>query len=334
MNEPADFDLDKATADAWRQFQQRLAEVVSMIDPEGELTIGTVNAQDDGVQRLDAPYVRFECILDADTPPTGDTIAPASTGGPTSRRIVRAEAPSNQSLADGFQLSTEQLDQMVELGWSEPSAVGPHSSPNYTASDDQDHSEALAERAVATLRDVFGVQHPVFLAPDQLAEVLQDPTPQDVATVHEPASVVAHQPRNAAELTQWVIADLADLFGHPPFQDRVGDIAIRVGSTVVFVRVTSDAREVLIFSILVHDVEGRSRAVELLNDLNTESRYGRFALHRDRVFMSMSVLAQPFVAHHLRTAVRIMSELADGLDDDLARKLRGRTTFTAGDDAA
>lgn len=41
----------------------------------------------------------------------------------------------------------------------------------------------------------------------------------------------------------------------------------------------------------------------------------------------MSVMARPFVAAHLHQAVSIMSRLADGLDNELARKLRGRTTF-------
>ena len=99
---------------------------------------------------------------------------------------------------------------------------------------------------------------------------------------------------------------------------------------MVFVRTTPDASELLLFAALVHDVEGRSRAVEVLNDLNVQSRYGRFALHQDRVFVTMSVMARPFVATHLHQAVSIMSRLADGLDNELARKLRGRTTFEEG----
>ncbi|EFB88857.1 hypothetical protein HMPREF9206_1963 [Cutibacterium acnes J139] len=46
--------------------------------------------------------------------------------------------------------------------------------------------------------------------------------------------------------------------------------------------------------------------------------------------MTMSVMARPFVAAHLHQAVSIMSRLADGLDNELARKLRGRTTFEEG----
>ena len=71
----------------------------------------------------------------------------------------------------------------------------------------------------------------------------------------------------------------------------------------------------------------RSRATEVINDLNVESRWVKFQLVRDRVFASMSVLAQPFVPAHLHQAVRVVSDVADGIDEDLAAKLDGRTTF-------
>ena len=35
----------------------------------------------------------------------------------------------------------------------------------------QAESDRISELAVSALRDVYGVQHPIFLAPDQLAEV-------------------------------------------------------------------------------------------------------------------------------------------------------------------
>jgi hypothetical protein len=37
----------------------------------------------------------------------------------------------------------------------------------------QVESDRISELAVLALRDIYGVQHPVFLAPDQLAEALQ-----------------------------------------------------------------------------------------------------------------------------------------------------------------
>ena len=99
---------------------------------------------------------------------------------------------------------------------------------------------------------------------------------------------------------------------------------------MVFVRATSDAQEVLVFSAVVHDVDGRSRAMEVLSDLNTEARFVRFMLIRDRVFVSLSIFGQPFVPAHLHQALRAVSVVSDEIDEHLASKLRGRTTF-AGD---
>ena len=238
--------------------------------------------------------------------------------------MILAEASSNSCLPDSSQLTPGQLDGLSSLGWQNPGTCTSHKTDNYWVYRSQDDSEQLAELAVTTLRDIFGVPHPVFLAPDQLAEILQ---PEPPLSPTEAASVPAIMPVDKDHLDRLVADELSQIFGHPAIRDSEGDFAIRVGTCMVFVRTTPDASELLLFAALVHNIEGRSRAVEVLNDLNVQSRYGRFALHQDRVFVTMSVMARPFVAAHLHQAVSIMSRLADGLDNELARKLHGRTTF-------
>lgn len=301
MGDYEEFDLDRSTAQAWVEFTDRLAEVLSVMDDTSDLTIGTLS-----IDAEPAPFVRFSV--------------------PQPHTLV-AEASSNASLGERFQLVTAQLTQLDALGWQAPAADGEHASANFWRRDDQENSAELARQAVSVLRDVFGVQHPVFLAPDQLAEVLQ-PGSGTLTPAHPAGDeVVAIMPRNHAHLDALMEAELTDLFGHPPFRDSTGDVAIRVGSTMVFVRATPDASELVVFAPLVHEVSGRSAACEVLNDLNVESRYGRFALHRDRVFVQMSVAAHPFVPAHLHQTLRAMSQIADGIDNELASRLRGRTTF-------
>lgn len=313
MAEPADFDfdLDRSTEQAWAGFGERLAEVISVIDDGGTLTIGTPSTSEEP-----APFVRFT-QYDPD--------------GPSGEPMVLAEASGSASLGEASRLSGVQLEGLADLGWQPPAADGDRPCANFWVDRPQDRSEELADLAVRTLRDVFGVQHPVFLAPDQLAEILQP----DSLDLHEtptgPVTIPAVMPVSQDQLDEMVAHELTEIFGHPPIRDAEGDFAIRVGSTMVFIRSTPDAEELLLFSALVHDIEGRSRAAEVLNDLNVASRYGRFALHQDRVFVTMSLMCRPFVAEHLHQAVRIMSQLADGIDDELARKLRGRTTFESQD---
>ena len=318
-----DFDIDRAIEQAWSEFGARLAEVLSMVDESGDLTIGTPKG--DGAPDS---YVRFSS-------PQRDRVH--AVAGVAAGRTQR-----------------EQVEALLADGW-EPCEGGAHDHPGVAlvgADCPQEESETLAEQAVRALRDVFGVQHPVFLAPDQLAEVLQpEPAPDQgepapprtngsTGAVLEPArpargsaveidpeDLTATLPDGPGHLSRLVDAELTSMYGHPPYRDNEGDVAIRVGSTMLFLRTSGDGKEVTVFAAVVHDVSGRSRAAEVVNDLNVESRWVKFQLVRDRVFASISVLAQPFVPAHLHQAGRVLSDVADGIDEDLAAKLDGRTTF-------
>ena len=46
MSDIDDFDLDRSTAQAWAEFQNRLSDVISMIDDSADLTIGTESEGD------------------------------------------------------------------------------------------------------------------------------------------------------------------------------------------------------------------------------------------------------------------------------------------------
>lgn len=314
-----DFDLDRSTAQAWAEFQSRLSEVISMIDDSADLTIGT-ESEGDGPP----PFVRLSSPR---------------------RDVIRCEAASNAVLGDDFQLSSELLTEMERLGWQPPTACGETSSAaevirptaNFWIELPQVESDRISELTVSALRDVYGVQHPIFLAPDQLAEVLQ-PTPPPIergvsirVLEVERADLITTMPRDQQHLNELVDAELAEMYGHRPIRDAEGDVAIRVGSTMLFLRTSEDGQEVVVFAAVVHDVAGRSRAAEVLNDLNVEARWVKFQLIRDRVFVTISVLSHPFVPAHLHQAVRILSEVADGIDDELAAKLDGRTTFSEHD---
>ncbi len=193
---------------------------------------------------------------------------------------------------------------------------------------DQENSLELALDAVEVMRNKFGVPHPAFLAPDQLADVLTPGPSVTGPAAIDPESLRAIIPASRAELEGILETWLTGMLGHVPLKDADGDFGLRVGSAMVFVRATPDAREVIVFSAIVHDVEGRSRAMEVLSDLNTDARFVRFLLIRDRVFVSFSVLSNPFVPAHLEQALKVVSLISDKIDAQLAVKLRGRTTFS------
>lgn len=302
MPDYADFDLDRSIAQAWDGFELRLAEVISVIDDSADFTIGCAVVDDRNV-----PYVTFTAV---------------------DRTTIRALASGNANLGESYQLGPAQLAQLQRLGWHPPTESGPRPTADFWMEMDQEASDRLAAATVGALRDVFGVQHPVFLDPGDLAEVLT-PWPDPIAAPSEfdAEDVVATMPTGRDHLDGMVAAELTQMFGHAPLRDQEGDIGLRVGSAMLFLRVSADGRELILFSVLVHDVAGRSRAAEVLNDLNAEARMVKFHLVRDRVFASLSVLTRPFVPAHLHQAVRMMSDMADAIDDDLARKLGGRTAF-------
>ena len=311
MSDVDGFDIDRSIAQAWVEFQARLSEVISVIDESADLTIGTASPDEEPTA-----YLRFS--------------SPA-------RDRVRCEAGLDPEPAQGG----AQREALRVAGWT-PVSAGSGSSC-LVAECAQEDSDGLAAQATSALRDAFGVTHPVFLAPDQLAEVLQPSPPPLEGTLGtelqhtrtgrgtpvevDPEDLDATLPQDASHLTRLVDDELTSMYGRPPFRDADGDVAIRVGSTMLFLRTTGDGKEVVVFAAVVHDVAGRSRATEVINDLNVESRWVKFQLVRDRVFVSISVLAQPFVPAHLHQAVRVLSDVADGIDEELATKLDGRTTF-------
>ncbi len=288
MRDIDDFDLDRSIEQGWEQFVARLSEVLSVMDEGAELTLSTL---EDGPE---PPRIDFR------SPTLGVITATVRGIGPHATAVLAA------------------------VGWP---ASG-------TVSWTQDDTDALADLTVRTLREVIGVTHPVFLSTDDPAGLLDPPVPreewgrteadQPILDRQDACAIVA---RDKTELDDLVARELSVVFGHDPVRDSDGDHAIRVGSTMVFVRVVPDGREIIVFSAIVHDVTGRSRAAEVLNDLNAESRWVRFALIRDRVFGSMSVLARPFVPAHLQQAVRELANVADAIDENLAETLNGRTTF-------
>ncbi|MFT4218775.1 MAG: hypothetical protein QM619_16560 [Micropruina sp.] len=299
------FDLERSTDQAWSEFAGRLGDVISHMDAGASLRIGSLATEQDGT----APFVVFHCD-------GGDNMV--------------VEAAGNAALSEEFQLLPDQLTAIEELGWQPPNVDEGHPTENFWRTGSQEHAADLALAAVEVLREVYRVPHPAFLAPDQLAEILTPPGVREAPTTsYDADDVTARLVAGKADLDRLIEAELTDLLGHSPLQDTDGDFAVRVGSTMVFVRATRDAQEVLVFSAIVHDVEGRSRAMEVLSDLNTEARFVRFMLIKDRVFVSLSIFAQPFVPAHLHQALRMVSLVSDEIDEPLADKLHGRTTFSS-----
>ena len=282
-----DFDFDRSVEQAWRRFGLRLANVLSMMDETEPLTLDP-NVTDEWILRF------------CQESPSRVTAEVLPTPG-------------------GAALSSAEGALLESLGWQKTES-------GCRVCGDQDDCEALARVAVQAMREVFLIQHPVFLDSNVLSEILQEP---GVSEEEDPSrdTNLLYSGLDDIQLSAAVAEELSEIVSGAVLRDQDGDFAVRAGSTMIFIRVPTDAKEIRLFSVLVHDIAGRSRAVEVLNDVNAHARWGRFYLVRDKIFLTMSILASPFVPAHLRQAVTEMMTIADGVDDLLAASLQGKTTF-------
>ncbi|MBQ1074245.1 hypothetical protein KBX06_13895 [Micromonospora sp. C31] len=132
------------------------------------------------------------------------------------------------------------------------------------------------------------------------------------------------------KLTHRVRAVLAGLLGVTTDQLRVdadGDVGIRAGSAMIFVRAQDDPPLVDVFSPLLTGVDPTESLYRRLSDLTNGLVVGRVYCTGDTVWASVPVFGQDFAPTHLLLALRAMIALADDLDDQLRREFGGSRFF-------
>jgi T3SS (YopN, CesT) and YbjN peptide-binding chaperone 1 len=113
--------------------------------------------------------------------------------------------------------------------------------------------------------------------------------------------------------------------------DPDGDIGIRSGSAMVFVRVRDNPPLVDVFSPILTEVEPTERLYVKLSELSNRMPIGRLYCTNDTVWASVPVFGRDFQATHLMLAVQVMTGLADELDDRLHGEFGGKRFFGEGD---
>jgi hypothetical protein len=318
---PPEFDLDKRLAMAWVQMRSRLSAALSGLANDETMNIVLPSAYDENDLEGAIPYLQFIGFDDG---------------------AVRGEVSSNHFLDERHRLSDAQGQALLELGWGAPASnpdEDDNSSPNFWIDAEPEALAELAEAAVGAIRDVFGVPHPSFLIatgldgdPTGPAELLGLPRP----VLDEPSPVddepLAVQPADRDHLVELVDAALVPVFGGLPVHDDDGNIPIRSGSAMVFVRVDADGPYVELFSPILVGVRGSPLALERISQLNRWVRFVSFGWDGGTVHASMHLYCRPFVPKHLRHAVAVLTSVADRLDDELRLGLGGRAFF--GEDEA
>jgi hypothetical protein len=328
LDEPTTADLRAKVTEAWREFAGALVALVPTLSP--------------------GAYV--DITLDPTASGTGTAVYSVSLRV-LDDGVIEALAVGNAALPEGYRMDRAAVADLVALGWSPPGVL-PDSGDSFGLRTDVTHAKRLATIVSRTLRDVYGAPHPaflVYLVHDDQDEPIES-TPLATAR-HEPSieadlrlddldedGVLTEALANAAdevipldERVKTVVATMSKTTVDQLQLDSDGDIGIRAGSAMVFVRVRDNPPLVDVFSPILTEVEPTEQLYVKLSELTNRMPIGRLYCAQDTVWASIPVFGRNFQATHLMLAVQVMTGLADELDDRLHGEFGGKRFFGEGD---
>jgi hypothetical protein len=321
LDEPTTSDLAAKVTQAWRDFAAALAEALPSLPPQAELYL----------------------TVDPTAYGTGDVVY--SVGVQVGEDgALSALAVGNGLLPEGYRLDRAAVAAMIALGWSPPGVITSsreHFGQTATAAD----ADKLAVILTRTLRDVYGAPHPAFVvygARDSEEETITLSglgTARHESTLHlsEADLENAVEEDDGLDLPERVRTVVAALLKTTPEEltvDQDGDIGIRSGSAMVFVKVRSEPPLVDVFSPLLTEVEPSEQLFARLSDLTNRMPIGRLYCTNGTVWASVPVMGRRFQTTHLVLAIQVMTGLADELDDRLQGEFGGKRFFSEGDKPA
>jgi len=301
--------------DAWTGFEVRLTAALAAMQHATYLVVSVATDSRSGANA----YVQF------------------AQGGLVG---FRAEAAGNHWLPPGHGLGPVQEERLADLGWQRP---GPASQGRNWVHEWQEPVPfaEVAAGAVTTLREVYGA-----VTPDDLRYrsgafpahhgPIPEPDlgiPPDRQVPEFPAAAVVpgqtHPNPEPDEAEASLRAALAEFIsGADLVPDGDGDLPIRVGSALMFVRPVAGLPPLLqVFSPLVSGVEVTPTLLEALNDINRHILFGRVFWSDREVVVSMELTAVGVTAAQIAFACVQLGNLADHLDDVLRGRFGGRTMF-------
>ncbi|MFN8631688.1 MAG: YbjN domain-containing protein [Chloroflexota bacterium] len=302
-------------SEAWPAFEARLAAALAAMEPATYLVVSLAADPRAGA----SAYVQF------------------AQGGLLG---FRAEAAGNHWLPPGHGLVPAQEERLTGLGWRRPGEAS--DGRNWVAEwlEPVPFPEVAAV-AVRTLRDVYGATSPDELryrsgafpahhgpVPEPGLGIPPDrPVPEHPAAAVIPGQThPAPEPDEAAGALQTALAQFVE--GADLVADRDGDLPIRVGSALMFVRpVPGVPPLVQVFAPLVSGVDLTPQLLEALNDINRKVLFGRVFWTDREVVVSMELTAVGITAAQIAFACVQLGNLADHLDDVLRGRFGGRTVF-------
>jgi hypothetical protein len=319
-------DLKVKVTEAWHEFARALAGVIQSLEPG----------------------VHVDLTLDPTASGTGLAIYEVSIQRHPDGHIG-ALAVSNAGLPEGHRLDRNAVAEMIIIGWSPPGVVE-GSGKDFGMIGQVGDAGRIAATVTKTLRDIYGAPHPAFLTytshDGEEADLAVAPlgsararsikqAEREFLRLDEDGFAALEDPQmSLAERVAIVVAGVQRTTPDQLQVDSDGDIGIRSGSAMVFVRIRENPSLVDVFSPILTEIEPSEKLYGKLSDLTTKMPIGRLYFANKTVWASVPVFGRDFQPTHLMLAVQVMTGLADELDDRLHGEFGGKRFFVESDTPA
>ncbi|MCZ4080096.1 hypothetical protein O1W68_19300 [Rhodococcus sp. H36-A4] len=191
-------------------------------------------------------------------------------------------------------------------------------------------ADRFASTVVTQLRRTWNIPHPSFLVGSQDGSTVEGvfgvELLGDAGEVLEPMASSIHADEKA--LSRAVRRALQALPGQEIRIASDGSCFIQLGKVSAHVYIAA-LDEVRVDAPIVERIGGRTRAAEVVADLNRRHPRLKLLLVDDRVQLSSIIEARPFVPQHLMDAVSRLADFVTRVDDDFAAYLGGRLSTSA-----
>lgn len=303
-------DLAAKVDAAWTAFTSALAEAIGGLPEDSDL----------------------ELVLDPTATGTGEAVYDVQISRLKGDEL-HADATSNATLPDGVNLDRTTIAHLVSLGWQPPGVVE-GAGERFGLRLPLAEAEDLAEIVTRTFRDMYNAPHPAFLTYDFSGET-EAPTlatarlAPGLTEAEEPAGprAITAEASGLGSVVREVVAAMQRTEPDRLSVDDNGEISLRAGSAMVFIKSTDRPAVVDVYSPLLTEVDPNERLYRELSELTQRLPIGRLYYLSGTIWVSVPVYGRDFQPTHLMLAVESMTRLADDLDDRLQTKFGGRRFF-------
>jgi hypothetical protein len=248
---------------------------------------------------------------------------------------LRVEAVCDAYLTEDDQLDDGQIAAMKAAGWRAPTHRGdadpqdkdPLGSPNFFVDFDAPVSfQQVADFAVRTLSETFEVPDPDELEYNAFEHGGGPLTFPDLCKERVQRSESALEP--PVPLDQALLVTMRGITGIDDLEfDADGDISLRRGSQLIYVRILDKAQLIRIWSPLLWGVEESLALLGRLNRLNIGPGAVRFCFCEGVVFAETDADAGPLLPQHIGNSLRRFADATGGVNTLLQIEFGGRTSF-------